>query len=301
VVSWVSCYDIGLFKTEASVQPFFANKTWHFVGLPEDNVNPYDVLAQRTAAWFTSAANLCCNTASCNGEPYCRRSCPASCSWQGWNGNPSYSLLSFTIDDPNPQSYSIAMVQSKNSTNYTKNTTYDAFTYTENWTDTVTVSQTTTFTEGVDIQVSVDFAIAKTSTTFKFSYSTSQTKSTTTTDSKTWSSTTSGIVVPACGGTYTQCAISVGNYNPTFTAVYEVNGAWNNIQCAGNFHYTSPSSTSEMLSYPAWAACSKCEPNCPSTTSMPNTIKVTGTVVGVLGNAVQCSYKSYTLPANQCN
>jgi len=266
----------------------------------DGQLDPYGTLASRVGPWYTTLSNYCCQASSCNGN-LCKRSCPASCSWQGWNGNPSLSIKSFQLVNMQPATYTPTLIQPQNYTNYNKNNeSFASWTYSEQYTDSVTVTQTTTLTTSLSVTAKADLKIMDVESTVSFTYDTSQSTSTTKGTAKTWQASFGPNVIPPCHGLAVNCYVLAANFNPDYTAVYQVTGVFKAVQCAGNYHYDTPSSTSDFLEYGSWAPCGLCS-NCTYEPSMDTTVVVNGKWNGVFGAAVDCSSKPYPLPESDCS
>jgi len=145
----------------------------------------------------------------------------------------------------------------------------------------------------------VDIEIAKVTTTVGFSYSTTSTYSKTASSSKTWSDTYGPVVIPPCHGVNTECYILTAVYNPTFTAMYSVNGTAEDDCNQGYWGYRS---LDEIAGKDMCIICGKNnqEVCASSPIVLDNTITATGTWTGTFGSEVVCSSTPYPVPANQC-
>jgi hypothetical protein len=264
----------------------------------EDQVNVQQVIQSRLGTMYTQLADLCCDSSPCSGN-VCRRSCPGNCWVTGWSTAPSIDIKSFTVDSTSPASYTPNLVVPQNYTNYSKkNSTTATFNYMQSFTDTVTVtnSQTLTISESINEKLQID--ILSVDVTVGFSFSTTETESVTNTTTKQWSITFGPTPVPPCSGLYVECFILAANFNPTFSAVYSVDGTPTD-ECSGNWYWDAMSLT-EYSEYNLCVNCNSVVCKTPPIT-FDNTIAVTGVWNGVFGAEVLCQDKPYALPPDQCS
>jgi len=263
-------------------------------------VDPVATIEQRLASVYDQMVVACCkNSKQCSNQ-YCNRKCPdGQCHITGWKGGPTTSISSFQINGDNPASYTPTLIVPQNYTNYNLNTSTTAtFAYTQSFTDTITVTNSQTLTVSMSITESVKIEILSVSMTEGFSFSTTETESKTTSTAKTWSITYGPVEVPPCSGLNMECYILTANFNPTFTAVYKVDGTATD-ECDGNWYWDSE----PLSSFSGYDMCIACNPElCPSPAIvMDNSITITGQWNGIFGAEVQCTSKPYPLPRNQCS
>jgi len=254
----------------------------------------------RLGTMYTDLQHLCCKSQPACGKTACMKSCPGSCWISKWVDGPSINITQFRLSAITPSYYTPTLIVPQNYTNYSKhNGTYQTFEYSQSFTDTVTVTNSETLTVSESIETKVDIEIASVTTTIGFSFSTSRTESVTNSTTKSWSSTYGPVYIPPCNGVYTECYILTATYNPTFTAVYVVDGLTND-ECDGNIHWDYRY-IAQFASY--GNICVECDTevcaNPPIT--LDNSLSVTGTWNGIFGSEVVCSSKPYPLPPNQCS